>query len=103
MALGPIAEWKDLYSYYDNVNKYTTQLRALEKAAGNDPKSAAEHFLLGYQYLMTGAHNEAKNEFAEAVKLTPKDKLASHYLKELDSNAPLTPPKMATRPEGKSM
>ena len=92
--------WNDLYGYYNDVNKYTTQLRALEKAANDNPKDAADHFLLGYQYLMTGARDNAKMEFADAVKLTPKDKLAGHYLQELKSNSPLTPPQMASRPTG---
>ena len=52
---------------------------------------------------MTGARDNAKTEFADAVKLTPNDKLAGHYLQELKSNAPLTPPAMASRPQGKSM
>ena len=55
MAMGKIAEWSDLYAYYNDVNKYTTQLRALEKAASDNPKAAADHFLLGYHYLMTGS------------------------------------------------
>jgi hypothetical protein len=33
MALGTIADWEDLYPNYNDVEKYTTQLRALEKAA----------------------------------------------------------------------
>ncbi len=98
MAMGPIPEWKELFSFYNNVDKYTTQLRSLEKASTDNPKSAADHFLLGYQYLMTGARDNAKTEFAEAVKLTPNDKLASHYLQQLQSNSPLTPPQMAARP-----
>jgi tetratricopeptide (TPR) repeat protein len=102
MTLGPIAQWKDLYGYYNNVDKYTTQLRALEKASTDNPKSAADHFLLGYHYLMTGSRDNAKTELAEAVKLTPNDKLASHYLQQLISNSPLTPPQMATRPGGES-
>lgn len=103
MALGAIAEWKDLYGYYDSVEKYTTHLRALEKAAAANPNDAADHFLLGYHYLMTGARDNAKTEFASAVKLTPKDKLASHYLRELQSNSPLTPPVMAARPQSTTM
>jgi tetratricopeptide (TPR) repeat protein len=103
MALGAIADWKDLYGCYNDVEKYTTQLRALEKAAADNPKEAAHHFLLGYHYLMIGTRDNAKTEFAEAVKLTPKDKLASHYLQELQSNSPLTPPQMASKPQGKSM
>ena len=102
MALGTIADWNDLYAYYNDVNKYTTQLRALEKAAEGNPKDAADHFLLGYQYLMTGARDNAKTQFAEAVKLTPSDKLASHYLQQLQSNSPLTPPPMVSQPKDKS-
>ena len=55
MAMGPVPDWKDLYSYYENADKYTAQLRALEKASTDNPKSAADHFLLAYQYAMTGA------------------------------------------------
>ena len=103
MALGTIADWKDLYAYYNDVDKYTTQLRALEKAVDANPNSAADHFLLGYQYLMTGARDNAKTQFADAAKLTPKDKLAGHYLQELQSNAPLTPPQMASKPQSKAL
>ena len=106
MAMGPIANWDDLYGYYNNVNTYTDQLRALEKTEGQNPKSAADHFLLGYQYLMTGARSAAQSEFAAAVKLTPKDQIAAHYLKQLQSNAPLTPPtppQTAARPGSQTM
>jgi hypothetical protein len=100
LALGPTTEWKDLYGYYNDVNKYTTQLRALEQAVAANPNSAAEHFLLGYHYLMTGQRDNAQTQFAQAAKLTPGDKLAAHYLQELQSNAPLAPPQMATRSHG---
>ena len=103
MALGAIADWKDLYGYYNDANKYTTELRALETAAASHAQDAADHFLLGYHYLMIGARDNATTQFASAAKLTPGDKLASHYLQELKSHAPLTPPEMATRPGGKTM
>ncbi len=115
MALGPIPAWKDLVGYYYDaekqtaqlgaleVQKYTTQLRALEKAVAGNPQSAAEHFLLGYHYLMINARDHAKTQFAAAVKLTPGDKLASHFLQELQSNSPLTRPPMAPALQGKSL
>jgi len=103
MALGKIADWNDLYGYYNDANKYTTQLRVLEKAAAANPKDPADEFLLGYHYLMIGARDNAKKEFGDAVKLTPKDKLAAQYLQELQSNLPLTPPAMASRPQGKAL
>ncbi len=99
MAMGKIADWNDLYGYYDDVSKYTTQLRALEKAADDNPKSAADRFLLGYQYLMIGARDNAKAEFAKAVNLTPKDRLAEHYLAELKANSPITPPQITAPPQ----
>jgi len=103
MALGTIADWKDLYAYYNDANKYTTQLRALEKAAMDNPSSAAEHFLLGYHYLMIGARENANTELARAVKLAPNDDLAGRYLEQLRSNSPLTPLLIATGPQGKSL
>ena len=101
--MGPIAQWKDLYGYYNDANKYTTQLRALEKAAAGDSKSASGDFLLGYHYLMIGAHENAKTELTAAAKLTPSDKLAAQFLQQLQSNAPLTPPQMASKPQGQAM
>jgi Tfp pilus assembly protein PilF len=77
-------------------------LRALEKASTDNPKSAADHFLLAYQYLMTGARDNAKTELAAAVKLTPNDKLAGQFLQQLESNSPLKPPAMATNPAGET-
>ena len=37
------------------AEKYTVQLRALEKTVIDNPQSAPNHFLLGYHYLMIGA------------------------------------------------
>jgi hypothetical protein len=99
MAMGGVADWNDLYGYYDDESKYTSQLRALEKAARDNPKSAADRFLLGYQYLMIRARDNAKAEFAKAVELTPKDRLAEHYLAELKANSPLTPPQTGAPPQ----
>jgi len=112
MALGTTADWKDLVGYYFDAEKhtaqlgaleaetYTTQLRALETASSDNPKSAAEHFLLGYHYLMIGARENAKTQFAEALKLTPNDKLAGQYRPEFQSNRPLAPPQVVPSPRG---
>ena len=114
MSLGTVADGKDLFGYYHDaskhtaqsvaleVEKYKTQLLALEMASAGNPRSAAEHFLLGYHFLMNGARDNAEARFAQAVKLTPGDKLASHYLQRLQSNSPLTPPMVASRPSGKA-
>ncbi len=83
LALGPPIDWPTLYSYYENVDAYTNQLRALEKFVRDQPKAAEGHFLLGYQYLMAGSKDAAKKELTEAIALTPGDKLAQHMLKHL--------------------
>jgi hypothetical protein len=96
LAVGAISDWENLFGYYGNADKYTEQLRALEKAVHDAPKSGPARFLLGYHYLMIGARDKAKDQLAEAVKLTPRDKLAAHFLKQLQSNVPLTPPVIPT-------
>ena len=94
LALAPPSDWSNLYSYYNDADKYTAQLRKLEKTVADVPSSAAGHFLLGYHYLMTGAKEEAKTHFAQAAKLTPNDKLAQHILKQLESNGTVKPPEL---------
>jgi len=108
LALGAPSDWKNLYAYYHDVDKYTAQLRKLEKTVADVPISAPGHFLLGYHYLMTGAKEEAKTQFAEAAKLTPNDKLAGHILKQLESGDVVKPPELPTPPppgeqKGKSL
>jgi hypothetical protein len=106
LALGLPSDWSNLFAYYNDADKYTEQLRKLEKTVSDAPKSAPGHFLLGYHYLMTGAKDEAKEHFAQAAKLTPNDKLAQHILKELESGSAVTPPKLPVQPgdpKGKSL
>ena len=92
-ATGPICT-----RYYNDADKYTEQLRKLEKTVADVPNSAPGHFLLGYHYLMTGAKEEAKKHFAQAAKLTPNDKLAEHILKQLESGDTVTPPDLPKPP-----
>ena len=106
LALGAPSDWSHLYAYYNDSDRYTEQLRKLEKSVADAPNSAPGHFLLGYQYLMTGAKDEAKQHFAQAAKLTPNDKLAQHILKQLESSGEVTPPKLPKQPDeakGKSL
>jgi len=101
LALGAPGDWSGLYAYYNDADKYTGQLRKLEKTVADVPKSAPGQFLLGYHYLMTGAKEEAKQHFALAAKLTPNDKLAEHILKQLQSSGSVTPPKLPPPAEAK--
>ena len=98
LAFGTPSNWSDLYGYYNDVEKYTDQLRKLEKTVATVPNSAPGQFLLGYHYLMTGATAQAKEHFALASKLTPNDKLAQHIVKQLDSGGTVTPPDLPKLP-----
>ena len=103
LALGEPSDWAHLFAYYNDNDRYTGQLRKLEKTVATAPNSAPGHFLLGYHYLMTGAKDEAKQHFAQAAKLTPNDKLAEHILKQLESGGTVTPPKLPEEPHGKQL
>jgi len=98
LTLGPILDWPALRGHYSDPAKYTNQLRKLEKYVTDNPTSAPARFLLGYQYLMTSHRPEAKRELTEAVKLTPKDKLAVHLLRQLEANQAISPPPLDNTP-----
>jgi hypothetical protein len=49
---------------------------------------------------MTGSVENAQKQLAEAVRLAPSDKLAAHYVQQLQAHKPLTPPEMASKPRG---
>src|SRR5262249_1043795 len=94
LDVGPGWDWKTLVTLYPNVDEYTSQLRALEAARDNDPKSAALHFLLGYHYLTCGYQDKALEEFRQTVELQPKDSVAAALFATLsprDSQATQAP------------
>ncbi len=99
LAFAAPSDWPHLYAYYNDSDRYTGQLRKLEKTVADVPTSAPGHFLLGYHYLMTGAKDEAKEHFTQAAKLTPNDKLAQHILKQLESGGAVTPPTLPKQPD----
>ena len=82
LALGPPGDWANLYGYYSELSPYTSQLRALEKFVKDNPSAPEGHFLLAYQYLMTGYNSQAIREFREVAKLAPGDRLASELVKK---------------------
>jgi tetratricopeptide (TPR) repeat protein len=94
LAFGPPSDWRSLVEYYSDAEAYTKQLRAMEKYVGEHKTAAEGHFLSAYHYLMVGGRDEAKAQMAEAARLTPKDKLAAHVLKQLQAGQPVTPPVM---------
>jgi tetratricopeptide (TPR) repeat protein len=106
LALGPPADWRTLYSYYGDDQAYTTQLRNLEKYVKDNASAPEGHFLLGYQYLMTGFNKQAMKQFDEVQKIAPNDKFTSELVQKLNGQSPEgealpTPPAPSARaPEG---
>ena len=87
IALGPIADWATIFGYYGDQERYTSQLRALDKYSRENPNSADARFLRAYQYLMSGYIEPAKAQLALAVKLAPNDKLAAELLNRYGADA----------------
>ena len=87
-AIGSIPTWPTVYGFYNDVDRYTTQLRALEKFVQEHPKSPEGRFLLGFQYAAAGHSDAAKNEFLEAVTLAPRDRLAAQLLTKEGGTVP---------------
>ena len=52
------------------------------------PSAAEGHFLLGFLYMVQGHKDAAKDQFSQAVKLTPQDTLAAKLLSQLSSATP---------------
>ena len=86
--LGKVPDWPKLIGFYgSNVEPYTAQLRALEKFVGNC--SAPEgRFLLGFQYMMEGHRSVAQDQLLQALKLTPRDRLAAQLLTTVGGTIP---------------
>jgi hypothetical protein len=87
-AMGHIPDWPTLHGFYGNVVPYTEQLRKLEKFVTDHPSAAEGRFLLGFQYLMEGYKDAAKDQLAQAVKLTPRDALAAKLLTQEGGTVP---------------
>lgn len=68
-----ISNYKDLYS---NIQDYTSQLRALERARDEKPDDPALHFLLGWHYGYLGYPKQAVRELDKTLQLAPKDEVA---------------------------
>lgn len=65
--------YKELYT---NIQDYTDQLRALEKAVKDKPDDPATRFLVGYHYGYLGYPKEAIKELDKTLELAPKDEVA---------------------------
>ena len=65
-----VSNHKELYG---NVQDYTNQLRALEKAVGEKPNDPAQRFLLGFHYAYLGFPQQAVDQLDRELKTTPQD------------------------------
>jgi tetratricopeptide (TPR) repeat protein len=83
LAVGPGWDANTLIGLYPDMDTYTAQFRALEKARNENPKSADIHFLLGYHYLTCGYSDAALTEFRQAAELQPKDTVAASLVATL--------------------
>ena len=98
-ALGMSPNWPTVLGFYDNnVNPYTDQLRALEKFVGSNPSAPEGRFLLGFHYMVDGHQDVARDQFLQALKLTPRDNLAAQLLTKVGGTIPSDIAKKRTPP-----
>ncbi len=86
MGMLPEDKWGVVVSnytqLYGNVQDYTDQIRALEKARDAKPDSPALRFLLGFHFGYLGYPKQALRELDKALTLAPKD-LGSRKVREI--------------------
>jgi Tfp pilus assembly protein PilF len=88
---------------YDGNDQFTNQLRALESASERDD-TAAEHFLLGFEYGFLGYPQQAMGELDKSLAKAPNDPLAKQLRDVLakKSRQPSTPPATPANTQGNS-
>ena len=92
VLLGKTPDWPTVYDFYGDLEPYTKQFRALEKYVADKPKQPEGRFLLGFLCMIGGYRDMAKNNFLEALKLTPRDRVAAQLLR---SQGGVVPPDIA--------
>ena len=75
--------WKRLSSHYQQTDRYSAQLRALETSTRKKP-TADKRFLIGYHYLMLGHRKAARGQFQKAADKNPDNPLISKLLRKLN-------------------
>ncbi|MFZ1932398.1 MAG: tetratricopeptide repeat protein [Thermoguttaceae bacterium] len=81
VAMGPVLDWRTLYSYYGYaMPRFSRQLDALEEFVRQNPSSADGHFLLGYEQLVLGHAESAHAQLAIASVIEPSDVVATGLL-----------------------
>ena len=88
-AMGAKVDWPSLIGFYNNnVDVYTTQLRALEAYVTKNPSSAAARFLLGFHYLAEGHKAAAQTELLQVVNAVPQDRITADLLTQAGGRVP---------------
>jgi tetratricopeptide (TPR) repeat protein len=88
-AAGTKVDWPAVMGFYNNnVDAYTTQLRALEAYVVKNPSSAAARFLLGFHYLAEGHKAAAQTEFLQALNAFPQDPITADLLTQAGGHVP---------------
>jgi len=107
MQVLPKEEWgvvvKNYKELYSNVQDFTDQLRALEKAVKEKPTDPALRFLAGFQYAYLGYPKEAVDQLDKGLKLAPRDEMAKKLREEMAAKLPkpIEPPTPGIKSDGK--
>ena len=84
LSVGPGWDWTTLINLYSSPETYTQQVRALENDCTQNPRSAADRFVLAYHYLTQGHTDEALAQLKAVVSLQPNDTLAAQLVQQLE-------------------
>ena len=90
ISLGETPNWSQVYAIYGNVDRYTSNLRALENAVKQNPRDGDAQFLLGFMYLANGYRSDAQEHLAMAHEAMPDDRIVSNLLSEAGGQVPTT-------------
>lgn len=85
LSAAPGMDWTTMSGLYGNTDDYTAQLRKLEEFCKSNSNDASAHFVLAYQYMVTGSKDGAIDALRVVVKNQPKDVTAKRML---DAMAP---------------
>jgi tetratricopeptide (TPR) repeat protein len=80
--LGETPNWSQVYAIYGNLDRYTSNLRALENAVKQNPRDPDAQFLLGFMYLANGYRSDAQEHLAMAHEAMPEDRIVGNLLSQ---------------------